>query len=99
VASGWLPRGQSVRFDDRDLLRADTASRWNAAKVALDAGFLTVDEIREAEGLPPNPELEAEQARKNALAERIAGGGDQQESDDEREADDRVPSGSERARR
>ena len=94
VASMWLPRGKSVHFDDRELLRADTPSRYNAHKVALDAGFLTVDEVRESEGLPPSPELEAEKAEKRAIAERISGGGDTSEGSPADE-DDRAKSDAE----
>jgi hypothetical protein len=35
------------------LLRPDTKSRYDAHKVALDAGFLTVDEVREFENREP----------------------------------------------
>nr|DAX37524.1 MAG TPA: portal protein [Caudoviricetes sp.] len=50
----WLlPRGQRARFNLDALLRPDTASRYQAHAVALSAGFLTVDEVRAIEGLPP----------------------------------------------
>lgn len=55
-----LPRGQSVRFDTTELLRTDDANRWNAQKIALDAGILTLDEVREMEGRDPLPEPEPE---------------------------------------
>ena len=48
-----LPAKQFVRFNTGGLLRADTRSRYEAHKVALDAGFLTVDEVRELEDRPP----------------------------------------------
>lgn len=35
------------------LLRGDSAARWAAWKIALDAGVLTKDEVREAEGWSP----------------------------------------------
>lgn len=42
------------------LLRADTSTRYAAYKTAIEAGFLTVDEVRQRENLPPraapNPE-------------------------------------------
>lgn len=47
------PRGQRVRFNLDGFLRASTLDRYNAHKVALDAGFLTVDEVRALEDLPP----------------------------------------------
>lgn len=50
--SNLLPRGTDARFNVEALLRTDTATRYNAHKTALDAGFLTVDEVRAIEGLP-----------------------------------------------
>lgn len=49
----YLPRGQEAKFNYDSLLRADTYTRYQAHKLALDAGFLTIDEIRELEDLPP----------------------------------------------
>ena len=49
----YLPRGQVAKFNYDSLLRADTYTRYQAHKLALEAGFLTVDEIRELEDLPP----------------------------------------------
>ena len=49
----YLPRGQYAKFNLDALLRPDTKSRYDAHKVALDAGFLTVDEVREIEDLDP----------------------------------------------
>ncbi len=53
VFTNYLPRGQEAKFNYDSLLRADTYTRYQAHKLALDAGFLTVDEIRELENLPP----------------------------------------------
>lgn len=47
-----LPRGTSVQFDLSDLLKADDGSRYTALKTAIDAGILTVEEVRAAEDLP-----------------------------------------------
>lgn len=47
------PRGQTVRFNLEGLLRTDTASRYASYKTALDAGFLTIDEVRATEHLAP----------------------------------------------
>lgn len=53
-ALSWLlPRGQRARFNLDALLRPDTASRYQAHATAIQAGFLTVDEVRAIEGLPP----------------------------------------------
>lgn len=46
------PAGQTIRFDLEVLLRSDTSTRYAAHRTALDAGFLTVDEVREIEGRP-----------------------------------------------
>ena len=62
--SDLLPRGQRATFNLDGLLRASTLDRYNAHKVALDAGFMTVAEVRELEGLPPlaitPPDIDAE---------------------------------------
>jgi HK97 family phage portal protein len=46
-------RGTSLRIRSDGLLRADTATRYKGYKDALDAGWLTVDEIRALEDRPP----------------------------------------------
>ena len=46
------PHGQHARFNLDALLRPDTAARYAAHKTGIDAGFLTVDEVRDIEGLP-----------------------------------------------
>ncbi len=53
--SALLPEKQSVRFNPDGVLRGDTESRYNAHKTAIDAGFMTVDEVREIENRPPLP--------------------------------------------
>ena len=52
VFSDYLPRGQVAKFNYDSLLRADTLTRYQAHKLALDSGFLTVDEVRELENRP-----------------------------------------------
>ncbi|XCB30290.1 phage portal protein [Arcanobacterium hippocoleae] len=52
------PRGQRVRFNLDGLLRADTKTRYEAHQIAINSGFLTVDEVRKIEGLQPMPEPE-----------------------------------------
>ncbi|MDO5633287.1 MAG: phage portal protein [Micrococcus sp.] len=47
------PAGQTIRFDLEVLLRSDTRSRYEAHRIGIEAGFLTVDEVREIEGRPP----------------------------------------------
>lgn len=46
-------RGQVVRFKIEALLRADTKTRYDSYKTAIEAGFLTVNEVREIEGRLP----------------------------------------------
>lgn len=50
-----LPSTQTVKLNTGGLLRATTAERYAAHEVALRAGFLTVDEVRALEDLPPLP--------------------------------------------
>lgn len=49
----YLPRGQEAEFDYDSLLRPDTLTRYQAYGLALDKGFMTIDEVRELEDLPP----------------------------------------------
>jgi HK97 family phage portal protein len=46
-----LPRGQEAHFNIEALLRSDTLTRYNAHKIGLEAGFLTIEEVRAIEGL------------------------------------------------
>lgn len=48
-----FPAGTSLKIKTAGLERADTATRYAAYKTGLDAGFLTVDEVRSFEDLPP----------------------------------------------
>lgn len=50
-----LPVGQSMKIAMDQLMRADTAGRFSAYATALGAGFMTVDEVRSLEDLPPLP--------------------------------------------
>lgn len=50
-----LPRGYEAKFNLDGFLRGDTLGRFQAHKIALDAGFETLDEVRELEDLPPLP--------------------------------------------
>ena len=51
--SSLLPRGQNVRFKTEALLRGDTQQRYEAYSTAVEAGFLTVNEVRAMEGWAP----------------------------------------------
>ena len=48
-----LPRGQYAKMNVDALLRPDTKTRYETHKIALDSGFLTVDEVREFENRMP----------------------------------------------
>lgn len=61
LLSSLLPRGRVVRFDWDSSRRADMADRYNAYKTAIGSGWLTVDDVRDREGLPPlTPEQAAQ---------------------------------------
>ncbi|MCI7551643.1 MAG: phage portal protein [Actinomycetaceae bacterium] len=47
------PNRQTVRYNLDGLLRADTKTRYEAHAIGLNAGFLTIDEVRQIEGLQP----------------------------------------------
>jgi HK97 family phage portal protein len=47
-----FPRGTELKLNLDALRRADTATRYQAHKIGLEAGFLTVDEVRQMEDLP-----------------------------------------------
>jgi HK97 family phage portal protein len=49
--SSLLPRGTEAKFNVEALLRSDTLTRYNAHKIAIEAGFMSVDEVRTIEGL------------------------------------------------
>ena len=48
-----IPRGRVVRFDWDSSRRADQADRYNAYSTAIQAGFLTINEVRAREGYAP----------------------------------------------
>jgi HK97 family phage portal protein len=51
--SRLVPSGQYVKLKPDGILRSATQQRYSAYAVALKAGFLSVDEVRELENLPP----------------------------------------------
>jgi len=54
--SALATRGTEVEINTDSLLRSDTLTRYQAHQIALSAGWMTVDEVREIEDLPPlNP--------------------------------------------
>jgi HK97 family phage portal protein len=50
-----VTRGQYVKFNASALLKTDTLSRYKAHKIGLDAGFLTIEEVRDLEDREPLP--------------------------------------------
>lgn len=64
VLSDLLP--DDVRFNVDGFLRPDTTTRYAAHKVAIETGFLTVDEVRAIEGLNPLPKPEQPEEQKEA---------------------------------
>lgn len=53
VLSAQVARGTKVRVSMDGILRADTKTRYEAYAIALDKGFLTIDEVRAYERRPP----------------------------------------------
>lgn len=53
--SSILPGRQLAKFNIEALLRADTTTRYAAYRTGVEAGFLTLDEIRDLEHLEPLP--------------------------------------------
>lgn len=53
IGGAWTPLGQRLRFVPDAILRSQTMDRYNAHKIGLDSGFLTVAEVRAMENLPP----------------------------------------------
>jgi HK97 family phage portal protein len=51
-----LPRNHYVRFNSGALLKASLRDRYEAHRVALKAGWMTVNEVRALEDLEPLPE-------------------------------------------
>lgn len=47
------PRGTVTRFDLDSFLRSDAKTRFEAAKLGLEVGAITREEVREGEGKPP----------------------------------------------
>lgn len=49
--SNCLPRGTRVEFDYQHLFRADIKTRYDYYAIGIASGFLSVEEVREKEGL------------------------------------------------
>lgn len=65
VITDLLPDERNMQIDMSKLTRAGQESRFRAWSAALgQKPFMVPDEVREYEGLPPSPELEAEEDTK-----------------------------------
>ena len=51
--SSLLTRPKYLRFDTQEFLRADTLSRFNAHRTAIESGIRSPNEARRIEGLEP----------------------------------------------
>lgn len=60
-----IPGGEQafIKFNMDGLLRADVQSRMAAYSVGLQAGFLTINDVRRLEDLTPQNDISAEQVR------------------------------------
>lgn len=74
---------QTVDFDYRALMRSTTAERYASYATALASGWLTVDEVRELEGLQPLP-ASAQRPDSGSPASRIP---DTEQQPEEQEED------------
>ncbi|KFI52625.1 phage portal protein [Bifidobacterium biavatii] len=63
-----LPRGRTAEFDWDSSRRADMADRFNAYQTAIASGWMTVNEVRAREALPPLDALIAQEVETNAGA-------------------------------
>jgi HK97 family phage portal protein len=59
----YIPRGQVAKFNVDALLRPDTKTRYEAHAIALDKGFLTINEVRELENREPLDETISEEPK------------------------------------
>lgn len=71
--SDLLVRGQYAKFNYDSLLRTDTLTRYQAHKIALEAGFLTVDEVREYEDLEQLHEETEDYLEEDTMDEEMDG--------------------------
>lgn len=54
--SALLPRGTFLRFNADAIVRADLKTRYEAHAIAINTGWLSRDEVRKIEDLPPLPD-------------------------------------------
>jgi HK97 family phage portal protein len=56
AVSGLLPSTQQAKFNAGGFVRATLRDRYEAHRIAIEAGFLTRNEVRELEDRPPLPD-------------------------------------------
>ena len=56
AVSTLLPRNQAAKFNAGAMLRPTTREQDEAHRIAIEAAFLTVNEVRELEDRPPLPQ-------------------------------------------
>lgn len=72
--SSLLPTGQTARFNLDAILRPDAETRYRTHASALTAGWITKNEVRAIEGLPPmeeTPEKEESAPAENETKEEV----------------------------
>jgi hypothetical protein len=94
LLSSLLPGTAGVRVDLDQFTRAEPQERYAAYAQAIGAGILTVDEVRELEGLPPLPEPPPPEP----VPEALAGTGEPSPSVEEPVGDSTSPTVEEQAR-
>jgi phage portal protein BeeE len=58
AVSGLLPSTQAAKVNAGGFVRATLRDRYEAHRIAIEAGFLTRNEVRELEDRPPLPDDE-----------------------------------------
>lgn len=66
-----LPPGQQMFIEEDGVLRADRKARFEGHEIGLRAKFLTINEVRESEGLDPLSDDIVEEQKKRDVAETI----------------------------
>ena len=75
-----VPRGQTVRMNIEAILRVDTKTRYESHGLALQNGWMTRDEVREIENLPPLTAAQKEELKSSTPTKTpITAGVDQED--------------------
>ncbi len=69
--TSWLPANVWAEFDTDSLTRADTATRYANYALAINNGFMNVDEVRALEGWRPLPNGLGEVYRQSVQSEAL----------------------------